>query len=147
MKEMINKKRRVKVLFFDDEVFISKTLTNTLILIGWDVTLVSEIDSLFEKLDKKRYDILILDIMAPIPNMKNKVITFKNKEIEEMNGGINTGVVIAKKIWHRKPDLPILFLSARRLDTILQLPRNRRFDYIRKPVLVDDLDIKLKELL
>ena len=135
-----------RILFFDDESYMSMALVKSLDY-DWDITFVDEINELFKELSDHKFDILILDVMAPVPEVQNEFVNFTNAEINEMDEGINTGVVIAKKIWEKKLDLPILFLSARRLDTIQQLPKNRKFDYIRKPVLVEDLDIKLKELL
>lgn len=141
---MSNKK---KVLFFDDELFISRVLAESLQLFGWDVTLVSEINELFKIIKSECYDIIILDIMAPIPEIENESIRFTKKEIDEMDNGINTGVVIAKKIWELKQEIPILFLSARRADTIVQLPKTRIFDYIRKSEQARIISDKLLELL
>lgn len=137
-----------KILFFDDESFISMALVKSLDFYDWDITFVDEINELFKELKDHKFDILIMDIMAPVPEAQNDFVNFTNAEIKEMDEGMNTGVVLAKKIWKDIDDkLPILFLSARGLDTILLLQRDNKFDYIRKPVLVDDLDLKLKELL
>lgn len=138
-----------RVLFIDDEAFISGTLAQHLRILGWDVTFVSDINELFKEIRKsQKFDILIFDIMMPIPEMENKYVVFSQREIEEMDGGMNTGVVLAKKIWTEvKNDIPILFLSAKRPESVSQLPTSFRFDYIRKPVLAETLEIKLKVML
>lgn len=136
-----------KILYFDDEPFISKALANHLELFDWDVTLVSEIDELFEKLSNNDYSLLILDVMAPIPDMKNTHVSFSADEIKEMDGGLNTCVVLAKKIWATYKDLPILFLSARRISTISQLSPLYKYEYIRKPELAKTINDKLLQLL
>lgn len=137
-----------KILYFDDEPFISVALVDSLTLYEWDVTFVSTINELFYELNRLKFDVLILDIMAPIPEMENLNVSFSKREIEDMDEGMNTGVVLAKKIWMEiDKDYTILFLSARRLDTISLLSRSYRFDYIRKPVLIDDLNSILEKML
>ena len=114
-------------------------------MIGWDVTLVSEIDDIFRELKTRQFDVLMLDLMAPIPNKENKYINFSQKEIDEMDMGLNVGVVLAKKIWKEfNNDIPILFLSARR-NPIPEGPElnNHNCGYLRKPQLVRDVDKKL----
>lgn len=145
---IMRKDKKKRVLYFDDESFISMALVKSLKFYDWDITFVDEINKLFKELKDHKFDIIIMDIMAPVPEIQNDFVCFTNAEINEMDEGMNTGVVLAKKIWRDiDSNLPILFLSARRLDTILLLPSNNRFDYIRKPVLVDDLNLILKELL
>ena len=137
-----------KILYFDDESFISMALVKSLEFYDWDITFVSDINELFNELKRHKFDILVLDIMAPVPENKNEYVDFTNAEIKEMVGGMNTGVVLAKKIWTEiDNDYTILFLSARSLDTISLLSRSYRFDYIRKPVLVNNLNSKLEEML
>lgn len=141
-----------KVLFFDDEPFISKILAKNLEFFDYDVTFVSEIDHLFEELCNQniQFDIVILDTMAPVPEKENKHVTFDKKEIEEMDGGLNTGVILAKRIWEKKTDLPILFLSAKELtpDSINKYNvNNSRWAYLRKPELAMTIKDKLDELL
>ncbi len=138
-----------KVLFFDDEPFITAALTLSLELLGWKVTLVSDIDKLFKELTTHQFDIIITDIMAPIPNMENKYINFSQQEIDKMDVGLNTGVVLSKRIWKEfNENIPILFLSARR-NPIPEDPElgNYKCAYLRKPQLAKEVDEKLNELL
>ena len=143
------KEEKKKVLYFDDEPFITEALAHSLELFDWDVTLESEIDDLFKELKSRRFDILMMDLMAPIPKKENKYINFTPKEIDEMHSGLSVGVVLAKKIWKDlKKDIPILFLSARRSpipeDAAL---RNYNCDYLSKPQLAKVVDEKLHEML
>ena len=145
------KEQKKKVLFFDDEPFITAALTHSLELFGWKVTLVSEIDDLFKELKTRQFDILILDLMAPIPNQENKYINFTLDEIDAMKDaqGTNVGVILAKKIWNKmKKSIPILFLSAKKnpIPEDLELKRIT-CDYLRKPQFARAVDEKLKELL
>lgn len=138
-----------KVLFFDDEPYITAALTLSLELLGWKVTLVSDIDKLFKELTTHQFDIIIMDIMAPIPNMENKYINFTPKEIDEMDMGLNAGVVLSKRIWKEfNENIPILFLSARR-NPIPEDPElgNYKCAYLRKPQLAKEVDEKLHQML
>ena len=148
---MANKKR---ILFFDDEPFISDILAQSLRLFDWDVTLVSDIDVLFQNLhnSSRPYEIIVLDIMAPIPKAVSEYVTFTKKEINDMDNGMNTGIVVAKKVWdienHKYQNIPILFLSARKdprpENPILQTDK---CDYVSKPELAKAIDDRLKKML
>lgn len=137
-----------KVLCFDDESFISSALVSGLKLQGWDVTPVSKIDDLFQKLSYNHYDVLIMDIMAPVPESSN---IFTQKEINEMSNGMNTGIVLAKKIWQMEEykDVPFLFLSSRTYPRSLNhdLMANKKYCYLRKPETANVINKKLMELL
>ena len=139
-----------RVLYFDDEPFISCAIVKNLEQLGWDTSLVSEIDELFKELNNNHYDALIMDIMAPTPSANNLYVTFTRKEIEDMNNGLNTGVVLTKKIltMPKYKGIPILFLSARK-NPLPENPElnNCNCDYLRKPQLSRTVDMKLKELL
>lgn len=141
----INKQKRV--LYLEDEPFIAKSLAVNLELFGWDVKLVSDIDAFFNELESSHFDNLILDIMIPVPNSNG---CFTEREISQMDDGMNTGVVLAKKVWSKDEyrDLPILFLSAKKdprgEDPTLSSPK---CGYLRKPELAKTVNDKLNELL
>lgn len=148
-----NKKaKKWRVLYFDDEPFINFPLAESLKLLNWDVTFVDSIDELFNKLNNHQFDILILDIMVPLPSSIEDYnhIQFSQSEIIEMREGMHTGVVLAKKIWSIENylDIPILFLSAKRnpipYDAFLQ---EKKCDYLRKPELAKEVSEALIRLL
>lgn len=150
-KEEIKNRDKIKILFFDDQAFTIRSLTLNLELIGWDVKYVSEIDELFQELYQNQYDILILDIVAPIPDRETcKYIHFTESEIDEMDDGMLTGVVVAKKIWsiEKYKEIPVLFHSARSNpipnDKVLQ---NSKCYFMRKPEFAKNVDQKLHEML
>lgn len=135
-----NSTEKRRVLFFDDEKFISGLMAQNLEMNGWDITFVDEINELFMELRSRQFDVLILDIMAPIPQKENKHVNFTSSEIDEMEEGMNTGVVLANKIWAEiRKEQPILFLSAKQLET--------EHDYLLKPVFADELEMKLHDML
>ena len=139
-----------RILYFDDEPFIAESLSRVLELFGNDVTLVSNIGDLCTQLNKYEFDILILDVMAPIPETSNEIFNFNQDDIDEMMDGMNTGVVLAKKIWllPKYKDIPILFLSARKspFHDDPEYFNNHKCNYIRKPELgktINDILIKM----
>lgn len=144
-KEILEKN---KVLFFDDEPFISNSLANSLELFGWNVSLVSSAEELFEELSDL-YNILILDIMAPVPKSDFSSMSFSKTEIKDMENGMSTGIVLAKKIWEQNKKIPILFLSARRRPEVINtfMMEGRRCDCLRKPELAATIHQKLLQLL
>lgn len=138
-----------KVLYFDDDPFINSALAQTLSLFNWDVLLVPDIDILFKELKTHHFNIIIMDIMAPIPQKNNKYICFTSKEIDEMEMGLNVGVVLAKKIWKEiNQTIPILFLSVKSnpIPNDFELS-HFNCDFLRKPQLAKDVDEKLRLLL
>ena len=143
--------KKKKALYFDDEPFLASALSINLKLLGWDVTFVDEIDRLFKELKNNHYDALIMDIMAPTPQHENDHVTFGSEEIQRMDRGLNTGVILTEKIWQLKEyrDIPVLFLSERnRQDEItLFLHSDHKCEYLRKPQLAKTIDEKLRELL
>ena len=128
----------MKILYFDDEPFISRALAEHLRLVyKREVTLVSEINELFDELKDNQYDIIILDIMTPVPDSH----IFTKREIKEMEGGMSTGIV--------NGSIPILFLTARsQPDAITHFKdEGRKCDWLRKPELAKTINEKLLELL
>lgn len=140
-----------KLLYFDDEPYLNIALARSLQLFNWDVTMVSEVDELFKELKTRQFNILILDLMAPVPNKENKYVNFTHEEIYEMKKlkGTNVGVIITKKIRNElKISTPILFLSAKKnpIPEDFEL-KDINCDYLRKPQLAKAVNEKLIELL
>ncbi len=148
--EIENKNENNKLLFFDNQSFIVRSMIMSLQLYGWNVTYVSDIDNLFHILKHRHYNILILDIMAPVPPMTNKNVEFTESEINEMGDGLKTGVVLAKKVLKLEGynKVPILFLSGAR-NPILYDPELQEHEcaYMRKPAFSRHVDQKLREML
>lgn len=141
-----------RILFFDDESFVTKMLISNLqINYGWnqnnlgEITFVSTPKELFDKVNEKvKYDLYVLDIMVPI-ELINKTDLFSKGEIDKMQKGDNTGVVIAEKIKEITGDkkVPVLFLSARMQPSKME----ENTDYIEKPAYALDISEKMKKLL
>ncbi len=139
-----------RILFFDDEPFITKLLIDNLQNNhGWskdnlgEITFVSKPEDVIGKAKKTIYDLFVLDIMVPIDQIGKDIFTYE--EIGRMQNGDNTGVVIAEKIrsMNNYDKVPILFLSAR----IQPSQKMDNTDYIEKPAFASVVSEKMKTLL
>ena len=140
-----------KVLFFDDEPFITKYLIKSLREIyGWkgdkEITFVSTVDELLDEIihNTEAYDLFVLDIMAPIPSVGLKG-SLSKEEKNKMDDGMNTGLVLAEIIRKKNKTVPVLFLSAKQKPANMVL--NNITDYKRKPVSPEEISNKMNELL
>ena len=142
-----------RILFFDDELFITKMLIENLRKnYDWckdkhgEITFVSTAKELFDKANnvKLKYDLFVLDIMVPIDQIE-KMTLFSKEEIERMQAGDNTGVVFAEKLrsMPKYNDVPILFLSARIQPSNI-MPNS---EYLEKPVFASVVSEKMKSML
>lgn len=139
-----------KILFFDDEPFISKYLVQSLNEhFGWeDISFISTTDELINEVTNENvtYDLFVLDVMAPMPS-DNLTNIFTQVELNKMDEGRSVGVVMAEKIRENKKylNVPIVFLTAR----IIHIPDTIRgkSDYLRKPISPEELSNKMEKLL
>lgn len=141
--------KKNRVLYFDDDAFAADILAGELELYYcWEITVVSKIDDLFQELrdENNTYNVLIMEIMAPTACCEEKLFT-KN-DIRSMEKGMNTGVVLAKKIWATEmsyTNVPVLFYSAKIMEI---LPNNgRNCYYLQKPTLTKVISDQLHQLL
>ena len=141
-----------RILFFDDEPFITKMLIDNLqINYNWkrdnlgEIVFVSTPEELFEKVNGNTlYDLFVLDIMVPIDQIERTNL-FSKEEIDKMQEGDNTGVVFAEKIRaiDKYKTVPILFLSAR----IRPSEMMDHSDYVEKPTFAVDISKKMETML
>ena len=139
----------INILFFDNEPLIGRCLIENLKSdCGWscekDITYVSDTRSVIKRIndDSVRYDLFVLDIFADF-----HFSDFTQEEVEELEGGMRTGYVLAKKIRmiERYKDVPILFFSAAH-DNIPESMRTNTY-YLQKPVFANELSEIMKEII
>lgn len=141
-----------RILFFDDEPFITKMLINNLqVNFGWnkenlgEITFVSTPEELFDKVyGAILYDLFVLDIMVPI-DQTEKMTLFSKEELDRMQLGDNTGIVFAEKIRSidKYRNVPILFLSAR-MESSKPMTNSA---YLEKPRFASEISDILKNIL
>lgn len=116
----------MKVLLVEDDLDLGNLLSQYLDLQGLNTILARNGDEGFARFVEEDVDICVLDIMMP---------------------GMD-GFTLAKKIRNTKPDVPFLFLTAKsqKEDKIKGLKLGAD-DYICKPFEVDELILRIKNIL
>ena len=143
---------RKRILFFDDEPFITQMLIRNLQEnYGWsqeqlgEITFVSTPKELFDKLNSNNtYDLFVLDIMVPFEQIKEMHL-FSKEEIDKMQKGDNSGVVFVERIrsMSKYKDIPILFLSARMKPSDMI----SNAEYLEKPRFASEISDIMKKML
>jgi DNA-binding response OmpR family regulator len=113
---------KTKVLYVEDEPFLGRIVSETLLQQGFDLRLVNDGAEVMDLLHSFIPDICVLDIM--LPNVD--------------------GYTLCKEIKASRPELPIIFLTARSETTDLV----RGFeaggtDYIKKPFSMEELIVRI----
>jgi DNA-binding response OmpR family regulator len=116
----------IKIFYVEDEIFLSKIIKESLESRGYEVCLVRDGRFAEEKYIAFQPDICILDVMLP------------NKD----------GFEIGKDIKISNPDIPILYLTAKdQTEDVLRGFKVGANDYIRKPCSIEELIIRIENLL
>ncbi|MBL4649477.1 MAG: response regulator transcription factor [Aureispira sp.] len=116
----------IKIFYVEDEIFLSKIIKESLESRGYEVCLVRDGRFAEEEFIAFKPDICVLDVMLP------------NKD----------GFEIGQDIKVSNPDIPILYLTAK--DQTADVLRGFKVganDYIRKPCSIEELIIRIENLL
>lgn len=141
----------IKILYFDDEKWLSETLQKNLMETypQLQINRVDTIEKLLDELESaNKYDLILLDIMAPmsmiLDNVKIKK-EFNSIEIQGMADGTNVGEILYQKI--RKMvgynTVPVLFYSAKRMTSI----QGDNTAFLRKPEFAESLYNKIDSMI
>jgi len=122
----INNQTQMKILLVEDDHDLGNLLCNYLDLQGFQTSLARNGEEGLTLFSENEFDICVLDIMMP---------------------GMD-GFTLAKKIKNVNPDVPFLFLTAKsqKEDKIKGLKLGAD-DYICKPFEVDELILRVKNIL
>ena len=115
-----------KILLAEDDADFAKVLKQYLELFAFDVYWVSDGEMAFDTFKNELFDFCILDVMMP-----------------KMDG-----FTLAEKIVNQNPEVPFLFLTAKKLkeDKIRGLKLGAD-DYIVKPFEADELVLRIQNIL
>jgi len=116
----------MRILLVEDDVDLGNLLSQYLDLQGFKTVLARDGEEGYNKFSEEDFDVCVLDIMMP---------------------GMD-GFSLAKKIKNRNPNVPFLFLTAKsqKEDKIKGLKLGAD-DYICKPFEVDELILRIKNIL
>jgi CheY-like chemotaxis protein len=95
-------KARARLLFVDDDPFVSSRYVESLCDEGYEVLEASGVDSALALARGRDFDAVILDIMFPPGRSFTNV---------ETHGGFKTGLVLARRLRDLLPDAPIIALT------------------------------------
>lgn len=118
--------KRATILFVEDEPFLGKVVSESLEKEGFDVTWLEDWKSALQHFAPSKFDVCIFDVMLPRLD----------------------GFELASKIRLSDPVVPILFLTARDgIDDLKNGYASGGNDYLRKPFSLDELFLRVSELL
>jgi DNA-binding response OmpR family regulator len=116
----------MKVLIAEDDRDFGNILTQYVTISGFDVTLGRDGNEAWELFNQGKFDICVLDVMMP-----------------EMDG-----FSLAEKIKKAKPDVPVIFLTAKSLkEDIVRGLKIGADDYITKPFDPEVLILRINNIL
>ena len=116
----------MNVLLIEDDVQLNTTITNFLTFNKYEVTSLFDGDKAISQIDINRYDLYIMDINVPNIN----------------------GLEIVKYIRQKDLSTPIIMITASlELDNFKLAFKNGCSEYIKKPFYLEELDIRINNLL
>ena len=117
---------QVKILYVEDELFLGKIVRESLESRGYDVIMESDGARVMDSFNKSKPDICVLDVMLP------------NKD----------GFTIADEIRELDDKVPIIFLTAKtQTEDVVKGFNIGGNDYIRKPSSMEELIVRIQNLL
>lgn len=115
-----------KILYVEDEPFLGKIVKESLESRSFEVNMVADGNLVLKAFEQFKPDICVLDVMLP------------NKD----------GYTLGNEIRQLKPTLPIVFLTAKtQTDDVLKGFQSGGNDYIRKPFSMEELIVRINNLL
>jgi DNA-binding response OmpR family regulator len=117
---------RIRVLYVEDEPFLGRIVKESLESRSFFVDMVQDGKDAVGEFAKKRPEICVLDVMLPSKD----------------------GFAIAKEIRQLDPRMPIIFVTAKiQTEDVLQGFESGGSDYIRKPFSMEELIVRIQNLL
>lgn len=116
----------IKVLLCEDDENLGLLLGEYLRARGYDVHLYTDGESAYKGFSEERYELCILDVIVPKKD----------------------GTTLAREIRSVRPDIPIIFLTARnKHDDITEAFRAGADDYMTKPFSMEELSLLIEAVL
>ena len=116
----------IKVLYVEDEPSLAQIVSESLESRGYDVVVAQDGKSAYDLFNKDHFDICVLDIMLPFMD----------------------GYSLAQKIIEDKPNMPIIFLTAKtQTKDVLKGFEVGGRDYLRKPFSMEELIARINNLI
>ncbi len=118
--------KKWKIFYVEDEIFLAKIVSETLVSKGFDVVLESDGANALKRFTEAQPDVCVLDVMLP------------NKD----------GFKIADEIREKNTVVPIIFLTAKSgVGDVVNGFKMGANDYIRKPFSMEELIVRIENVL
>lgn len=118
--------KNVKILYVEDEPFLGKIVKESLESRSFEVKLVADGEQVMPAFEQFRPQVCVLDVMLP------------NRD----------GFSLAQDIRQRDAHMPIIFLTAKnQTQDVLQGFSSGGNDYVRKPFSMEELIVRIQNLL
>lgn len=118
--------RNLSILVVDDDPVIRRLLQQRLIRVNHKVQLAEDGKKATDLLCKKRFDVVLTDLMMP--------------------GGIG-GIEVLEATKELHPDTEVVLITAHSsVDTAVQAMKKGAVDYLEKPINIDELLLKLDKI-
>lgn len=118
--------KKTKILYVEDEPFLGRIVKESLESRNFDVVMIDDGNLALHAFDQHSPDLCVLDIMLPHVD----------------------GYTLAREIKKRKQSIPIIFVTAKtQIDDVVQGFESGGNDYIRKPFSLEELIIRINNLL
>ena len=115
----------MKILIVDDEQPIRETLEMVMLGKGYDVVTVGDGLSAIRAFERERPDVVILDIRLP-----------------EMDG-----IRVLQQLKKKQKEAPVIMMTAYHdMETTIQAMKKGAYEYIRKPIDADELEIVINKV-
>ncbi len=116
----------IRILLAEDDSNLGSLLKDYLSAKSYDTVLLPDGEQAWDKFNKEQFDICILDVMMPKLD----------------------GITLAKQIRETKPEIPIIFLTAKNMeDDIIEGFTAGADDYITKPFSMEELLYRIEAIL
>ena len=123
-----NKIAAKKILLIDDDELILKVMNLILTIEGYNVIAVNNGKDALEKIEAEKYDMVITDLMMPYSNGFEIISKFKQHP-----NALNVPIIVISSVGTESAIKEGLNIGAD--------------DYIRKPIMPDELLIRIKRLI
>ena len=115
----------MKILIVDDEQPIRETLEMVMLGKGYDVVTVGDGLSAIRAFEREQPDLVILDIRLP-----------------EMDG-----IQVLQQLQKKQKQTPVIMMTAYHdMETTIQAMKKGAYEYIRKPIDADELEIVINKV-
>lgn len=122
----MEKQTKYKILIIDDEKTLCDTMSQVLQEEGYETDLAYDGDEAIEKLSQKSFDVIFCDLKMPKKN----------------------GLLVLEKVIEASPETFFIVMTAYgSMETTLEALKKGAHDYVIKPLIFDDVLLKLKHLL